>query len=76
MGGKVKGGVFRGQFPLGLTEDAAMNIGRGRVIPTSSWEHVWNGIVSWFGVDADKMADVLPNADKFPDRWTSDDLYR
>lgn len=65
-GGKVNGKQMFGKYPAGLTDSAETNIGRGRVIPTTPWESVWKGIVQWFGVGANQLDEVLPNAKNFP----------
>ena len=36
-----------GDYPSDLSEDGAQNIGRGRLIPTSPWEAVWNAVAGW-----------------------------
>lgn len=67
MGGEVKGARIHGDYPDDLTSNGPLNIGRGRLIPTTSWEGVWNGIVAWFGVDTNGgIEKVLPNIGKFP----------
>jgi hypothetical protein len=38
-----------------------LNIGRGRLIPTTPWEGVWNGLAEWFGVNAANRNSILPN---------------
>jgi len=38
-GGAVKGGQILGDYPS-LGEDSDVNIGRGRLIPTTAWEQV------------------------------------
>jgi uncharacterized protein (DUF1501 family)/uncharacterized protein (DUF1800 family) len=65
-GGKVKGGRVLGAYPDTLNSDGDLNIGRGRVLPTTSWEAVWKGVLQWFGVSDGKMSEVLPNAGNFP----------
>jgi len=76
-GGKVKGGKILGTYPDTLTDSGALNIGRGRIIPTMSWEAVWKGLVQWFGVEDDKLSFVLPNMGNFPEEqlFTKDDLF-
>ena len=40
---------------------------RGRVIPTTPWESVWNGVAQWYGItDRAALAEVLPHAANFP----------
>ena len=36
-GGPVKGGQVAGQYPDDFRDDAPLNIGRGRLIPTTPW---------------------------------------
>jgi len=66
VGGGVKGGQILGQYPDKLTDDGSVHIGRGRLLPTSSWEAVWNGLLRWFGVQDDQFSSVLPNLTNFP----------
>jgi len=65
MGGSVRGGQILGTFPDDLRENAALNIGRGRLIPTTSWEAVWHAVAGWLDVDAASMTKVLPNLANF-----------
>jgi len=67
IGGAVKGGKIHGKFPESLSEDSAEDIGRGRVIPTSSWESIWRPLADWFGVEEGQMDKVLPNVKNFPE---------
>ena len=66
-GGAVKGGRILGAYPNKMTEDGDQVIGKGRMLPTKSWEAMWYGIAQWMGVDDKHMADVLPNAANFPE---------
>jgi cullin-associated NEDD8-dissociated protein 1 len=65
IGGSVKGGRVHGQYPSDLTENGNLNIGQGRLIPTTPWEGVWNGLAEWFGVTSDNMSQVIPNKANF-----------
>lgn len=67
LGGKVRGGQILGQFPPSLLETSDTNIGRnGRMLPTTPWEGIWSGLAEWFGVEASRLPNVLPNAPNFP----------
>ena len=67
LGGGVKGQQIVGQFPERLDDESPINIRKGgRVIPTTSWESVWNAVATWFGVAPGKMDQVLPNRKNFP----------
>ena len=71
VGGAVRGKQFHGQYPTRLDEDAPLNVRTGgRILPTTSWEMVWNGIATWFGVEEKNMGDVLPNRANFPNVFT------
>ena len=62
MGGAVKGGRIHGSYPSDLTPSGELNIGRGSLIPTLSWESIMNPIVQWMGVDTELDLDVcMPN---------------
>ena len=62
MGGSVKGGKIHGQYPDDISTDGPQNIGRGRIVPTTSWDSILNSIVGWMGVeDEDGLNYCLPN---------------
>ena len=64
MGGSVDGGQIHGQYPSDITDAGPLNVGggRGRMIPTLSWESMLNSIVEWLGVDGDDNLDkCMPN---------------
>ena len=77
-GGQVRGGQIFGAFPDTLQATGALNIGRGRLIPTIAWEAVWEGVLEWFGVPPAAMATVLPNLANFPPDLTynATELFR
>ncbi len=64
MGGAVKGGTIVGNYPtvaLGTDED----LGRGRLLPTTSTSQLAATLGSWFGVPAGSLADALPHINNF-----------
>jgi len=65
MGGGVKGGQIVGTYPKGLKEGSPLNIGRGRMIPTNSWEAVFLPLAEWAGVDEADFGYVCPNKSNF-----------
>jgi len=74
-GGAVKGGQILGDYPS-LGEDSDVNLGRGRLLPTTGWEQIWNAVGSWFGVPDKKMDAVLPGRRNFKDAlFSHDDLF-
>jgi len=78
LGGKVNGKKIHGAFPDDLTAESRLNIGRGRLIPTRSWESLWNAVGEWMGVQPSQMDTVLPNKKNFAanQMWTKDDLFK
>ena len=74
-GGSVKGGQILGDYPL-LGEESEVNLGRGRLLPTTGWEQVWNGVGHWFGVPDANMDAVLPGRRHFRGSlFSHDDLF-
>ena len=62
LGGGVKGGRILGQYPNDLTEAGPYTVGRGRFMPTLSWDSIWSGVSEWMGVDdPGDLEYVLPN---------------
>jgi len=76
MGGGVKGGQIAGTYPS-IKEGAPLNIGRGRIIPTTSWEAVFLPIAEWAGVNETEFDYICPNRENFPDThfFPKDDLF-
>jgi len=66
FGGDVRGGKILGEYPRSFDESDSTNIGRGRLIPTRSWDSLWYGIAQWFGIGNQADIDyVLPNNQNF-----------
>ena len=77
MGGRVKGGQILGQYPSDITEKSQLNLGRGRIKPTTSWDALWYGVAQWFGIEDDAALDeALPFRKHLDDEVFSDaDLF-
>ena len=72
----VAGSKIHGQYPDDVSESSPLNLGRGRLIPTTSWEGLWLGISEWMGVEVDQINTVLPNLGSFTNNvFGKDDLY-
>jgi Protein of unknown function (DUF1501) len=50
MGGAVNGGKIHGEHPSDITDDGPYSIERGHLIPSTSWDSVFNPIAQWMGV--------------------------
>ena len=60
MGGAVRGKAFYGSAPV-FADNGPNDIGRGRLIPTTSVDQYAATLASWFGVSEGQMSTVLPN---------------
>ena len=72
MGGPVAGGNIRGDYPTSLSDPkdsvgGTINLGRGRLIPTTSVDQYFSELATWFGVPSGQLTDVLPNLNNFSD---------
>lgn len=66
MGGGLQGGRMYGHYPDTLVPDNELDIGRGRLIPTTSVDEFNAELAMWFGVPNDgTLVDILPNVRNF-----------
>lgn len=66
MGKAVKGGKIYGDYPS-LYSGNPLDVGRGRLIPTTSVDEYFAELALWAGVDSSALDMVLPNLDRFYD---------
>ena len=65
-----------GEYPDDLTNKGPLNTGRGRMIPTTSWDAVFHGVAQWLGIEDEADLDkVIPNRGKFKTMYQSFDLF-
>lgn len=79
VGGAVRGGRIHGSYPAVLGEEGEVNVGRGRLLPTTPWEGVWAPLAQWFGVEDAGLDAVLPNRAAFATAghlFARDDVFR
>ena len=66
MGGAVGGGKVYGSYPQSLALNNELDLGRGRLIPTTSVDAYNAELATWFGVPNNSMlTDILPNLRNF-----------
>lgn len=66
MGGSVDGGKIHGDFPTSLAPGNPLDVGRGRLIPTTSVDEMAAELAMWYGVANDNnMEMILPNVRNF-----------
>jgi uncharacterized protein (DUF1501 family) len=64
MGGAVAGRKVYGAYPV-LIPDNALDVGRGRYIPTTSVDAFYAELALWFGIAPSELDLVLPNIRRF-----------
>lgn len=66
MGGDVRGGDVYGAYPESLALGNPLDVGRGRLIPTTSSDEYSAELALWFGIPNDgTLETVLPNVRNF-----------
>ena len=79
MGGNVNGKKIMGTYPNDLTEQTSdLVMKRGRVVPTTPYDSIWNGVAQWMGITEECDLDyILPNRHNFPrcSLFTDMDLF-
>ena len=66
MGGAVSGGKVYGSYPTSLALNNELDLGRGRLIPTTSVDSYNAELATWFGVpNSSLLSDILPNIRNF-----------
>ena len=74
-GGSIRGGQILGEYPKDMTKNGKDMLSRGRVLPSTSWESVWNAIGQFMGVDDFEMNSVLPLRDNFDNLFDLEDVF-
>lgn len=66
MGGPVNGGQMHGTYPMDLSPGNPLDLGRGRMLPTTSVDEMSCELASWYGLENNaRMEMVLPNIRNF-----------
>jgi len=66
MGGAVAGGKVYGDYPESLALNGPLDIGRGRLVPTTSVDTYNAELATWFGIpNGPMLRDILPNIRNF-----------
>ncbi|MCU0760981.1 MAG: DUF1501 domain-containing protein, partial [Steroidobacteraceae bacterium] len=67
VGGAVRGRRIYGQYPV-LSIGSALDVGGGRIIPTTSADQYAATLASWFGVADAELVKVAPSINNFAQR--------
>lgn len=67
MGGAINGGRLHGQYPTSLAPGNELDLGRGRLLPTTSVDELAAELAMWFGIqNGANLEFMLPNIRNFP----------
>jgi len=65
-GGSLTGGKILGKYISDFAESSSLVFNPGIVIPTTSWDQVWEPIVKWYGITKEEdLYYVLPSRKTF-----------
>ena len=66
MGGAVRGGRLHGDYPMSLAPRNPLDLGRGRLLPTTSVDEMAAELAIWYGIENDhQLESMLPNIRNF-----------
>jgi len=72
IGGAIEGKKIYGDYP-DLYLDNPQDVGRGRLLPTTSCDELFAELALWMGASTAALPDILPNIENF---WTPDPATR
>ena len=64
ISGSANGGKIYGEYPI-LSTGGPLDIGRGRILPTTSVDAYMSELAGWFGVPESEITTVIPNITNF-----------
>ncbi|MDF7824261.1 DUF1501 domain-containing protein [Pontiellaceae bacterium B12227] len=70
IGGDVAGGKIYGEYPV-LASGGPLDVGRARLLPTTSIDEYCAEMASWFGVPPAELSTVFPNIGNFLDPFST-----
>lgn len=79
LGGRVNGGKIIGKYPDGFEpgDSGVVMDRRGRLIPSTPFDAIWQGVSEWLGLTPEEIDTVLPNRHSFDPStmFDKDDLF-
>jgi len=64
ISGSAAGGEIYGEYPV-LAAGGSNDVGRGRILPTTSVDAYMAELANWYGVPQSEMSTVIPNINNF-----------
>ena len=65
ISGSANGGEIYGKYPDLALNNASTDLGRGRILPTTSVDAYMAELANWYGVPQSEMSTVIPNINNF-----------
>lgn len=65
ISGSANGGQIYGKYPDLALNNSSTDLGRGRILPTTSVDAYMAELANWYGVPQSEMSTVIPNINNF-----------
>ena len=69
--GNINGGEIYGEYPDLALNNSSTDIGRGRILPTTSVDSYMAELAYWYGVPNSEISTVIPNINNFSSSFVS-----
>ena len=71
ISGSANGGEIYGEYPDLALNNSSTDLGRGRILPTTSVDQYMAELAYWYGVPNSEMSTVIPNINNFSSSFYS-----
>ena len=71
ISGSANGGEIYGEYPDLALNNSSTDLGRGRILPTTSVDSYMAELAYWYGVPNSEMSTVIPNINNFSSSFVS-----
>ena len=65
ISGSANGGEIYGEYPDLALNNSSTDLGRGRILPTTSVDAYMAELVNWYGVPQSEISTIIPNINNF-----------
>jgi uncharacterized protein (DUF1501 family) len=71
ISGSANGGEIYGEYPDLALDNSSTDLGRGRILPTTSVDSYMAELAYWYGVPNSEISTVIPNINNFSSSFVS-----
>ena len=71
ISGSANGGEIYGKYPDLALNNSSTDLGRGRILPTTSVDSYMAELAYWYGVPSSEISTVIPNINNFSSSFVS-----